>query len=216
MTVPSPEQFAEVFGGLDIYLFDQLLRGRITSTTRVLDAGCGPGRNMTFLLRAGVEVSGIDADAAAVTAARAQALAIGGTAAAARIVEGRLDALPWPEASFDVVVASAVLHFARDEAHFLAMVHELWRVLAPGGILFCRLASTEGMAGQLTPLGNGRFGLPDGTVRYLVDAGMLIGLVARLGGDLLDPIKTTVVHRQRAMTTWVVRAPAIGEPRAFT
>ena len=130
--VPPPERLFDVFGGIDIYLFDQVLRGRITSAMRVLDAGCGTGRNMLYLLHAGVTVSGIDADADAVAAARAHARALGLASAAERIVEGQLEALPWPDASFDVVVSSAVLHFARDDTHFIAMVRELWRVLAPG------------------------------------------------------------------------------------
>ncbi len=206
--VPPPERLFELFGGIDIYLFDQVLRGRITSAMRVLDAGCGTGRNMTYLIHAGVAVSGIDGDGNAVEAARAQAHALGLASAAERIVEGQIDALPWPDATFDVVVASAVLHFARDDTHFIAMVRELWRVLAPGGLLFCRLASTEGIADKVTPLGNRRFALPDGSFRYLVDASLLMGLTSRLGGELLDPIKTTLVHEQRAMTTWVVRRPA--------
>ena len=203
--VPSPERLFDVFGGIDIYLFDQVLRGRITSTMRVLDAGCGSGRNMVYLIHAGVAVSGIDADADAVAAARAQAATLGLADAQARIVQGAVDALPWPDASFDAVISSAVLHFARDDAHFVAMVREMWRVLAPGGLLFCRLASSEGIAHQITPVGNRRFMLPDGSCRFLVDASMLIGLTTRLGGELVDPIRTTLVHDQRAMTTWVLR-----------
>ena len=44
------------FGQIDIYLFDQLLRGRIRAGMRVLDAGCGSGRNLVYLLQSGVEV----------------------------------------------------------------------------------------------------------------------------------------------------------------
>ena len=54
-------------------------------------------------------------------------------------------------------------------------------------------------------MGNRRFMLPDGSCRFLVDASMLIGLTTRLGGELVDPIRTTLVHDQRAMTTWVLR-----------
>jgi len=197
----------DVFGGIDIYLFDQLLRGRITSSMRVLDAGCGGGRNMVYLLRAGLSVCGIDEDRAAVEAARAQAEELGVTDASTRIVEGAVDALPWADASFDVVISSAVLHFARDDAHFVGMVREMWRVLAPGGLLFSRLASTEGIATQVRSLGNRRYALPDGSSRFLVDASMLAGLTARLGGTLVDPIRTTLVHEQRSMTTWIVRRP---------
>ena len=41
------------FGAIDVYLFDQLLRGAIRPGMRVLDAGCGSGRNLVYLLREG-------------------------------------------------------------------------------------------------------------------------------------------------------------------
>jgi hypothetical protein len=104
-----------------------------------------------------------------------------------------------------VVIANAVLHFARDERHFGAMVNEMWRVLRPGGMLFCRLASTIGMEGRFRPISGRRFQLLDGSERFLVDEPMLVDATARLGGDLLDPLKTTVVQNLRCMTTWVVR-----------
>ena len=53
-----------------------------------------------------------------------------------------------------------------------------------------------------------RYRLPDGTERYLVDEAMLGSLTSELGGELLDPIKTTVVQDLRSMTTWVVRKVA--------
>ena len=94
-------------------------------------------------------------------------------------------------------LSSAVLHFAHDDAQFDAMVSEMWRVLKSGGMLFCRLASSIGMEDRVARCSGRRFGLPDGSERYLVDEEMLMGLTARLGGRLLDPLKTTVVQDQR-------------------
>ena len=54
------------FGQIDIYLFDQLLRGRIRRGMRILDAGCGDGRNLVYLLREGYDVFGADADSLAI------------------------------------------------------------------------------------------------------------------------------------------------------
>ena len=105
----------------------------------------------------------------------------------------------------DVVISSAVLHFARDHDHFSAMVAEMWRVLKPAGMLFARLASSIGMESRVQPLSDGRFLLPDGSQRYLVDEERLLTLTGNLGGRLLDPIKTTIVQNQRCMTTWVVQ-----------
>jgi SAM-dependent methyltransferase len=106
--------------------------------------------------------------------------------------------------SMDVVISSAVLHFARDEQHWHAMVREMWRVLAPGGILFARLATTVGQP-RLQPLGGGRYVQPDGDTRFLVDHEHLIDVTTALGGSLVDPLKSSVVHDRRSMGTWVVR-----------
>jgi SAM-dependent methyltransferase len=107
--------------------------------------------------------------------------------------------------NFDVVISSAVLHFARNEAQWQAMVDEMWRVLRPGGIFFARLASTIGMEGKIALIEGRRFHLPDGSDRFLVDEAMLKKVTATIGGEFIEPIKTTVVENLRAMTTWVVR-----------
>jgi tellurite methyltransferase len=208
----------EWFGGIDIYLFDQLLKGRIVPGMRVLDAGCGAGRNLVYFLRSGYEVFGVDESGPHIAQIRQMAAALAPHLPAENFrvgsVEGlatdytdytekeagRMPALP----GFDVVLSSAVLHFARDEEHWQAMVNEMWRVLKPGGMLFARLASTIGMEDQIKLIEGRRYRLPDGSDRFLVDAEMLRRVTAALGGEFLEPIKTTVVQNMRAMTTWVV------------
>jgi hypothetical protein len=113
--------------------------------------------------------------------------------------------MTFEEASVDFVISSAVLHFARDDEQFQAMLHGSWRPLRPGGIFFCRLASTIGIENQAKRIEGRRFRLPDGSTRYLVDEAILAEAGARLGGELVDPLKTTIVQNQRAMTTWVMR-----------
>ena len=192
------------FGNIDIYVFDQLLRSRIAPGRRVFDAGCGGGRNLVYLLREGYDVCGNDADANAVSQVRAMAASLAPGRAHDFRVEP-IEATSFPDAHAGVVIASAVLHFARDDRHFEAMVRQLWRVLEPGGVFFARLASTIGIESDVAALGNGRFRLPDGSDRFLVDAATIESWTRTLGGTLLDPIKTTVVHNQRSMTTWVMR-----------
>ena len=189
------------FGEIDIYLFDQLLRGRIAPGMRVFDAGCGGGRNLVYLLRNGYDVAGNDQDPSAIAQVRALAESVAPHHPHDFRIEP-IEATSFPDASFDVVMASAVLHFARDAAHFESMLRQLWRVLKPGGTFFARLASTIGID-DVAPLGNGRYRLPDGSDRYLVDAATIESWTSTLGGKLIDPIKTTVVHQQRSMTTWV-------------
>ena len=193
------------FGAIDIYLFDQLLRGRITPGMRIVDAGCGSGRNLVYLLREGYDVFAADADPRAVAATRQLAHSLHPELPADHFRAEPLESLSFPDAFADVVLSSAVLHFARDDAHFLAMLHGSWRLLKRGGLFFCRLASTIGIENQVRRIDGRRFLLPDGSERYLVDEPMLLGLTEELGGQLADPLKTTVVQNQRAMTTWVLR-----------
>ena len=196
---------ADLFGPIDIYLFDQLLRGRIRPGHRVVDAGCGAGRNLTWLLREGYDMYGVDEDPRAVAAVQRLAASLAPALPPDHFRVARVEATGFPDAFADVVLASAVLHFARDTAQFDAMVDEIWRILRPGGLLFARLASIIGMADRMQPLGNGRYHLPDGSERYLVHEAQLMACTRRLGGALVDPLKTTVVQDQRCMTTWVVR-----------
>lgn len=193
------------FGQIDIYVFDQLLRGRIRPGMRVLDAACGGGRNLVYLLQSGYDVFATDADAGAVDSVRRLAEALAPRLPPRNFRVEPVERMTFPDAFADVVLSSAVLHFARDDDHFAAMVQGMWRVLKPGGMLFCRSASSIGMEDRVRRVDGRRFVLPDGSERYLVDQAMLMDLTTRLGGSLLDPLKTTVVQDQRCMTTWVVR-----------
>jgi tellurite methyltransferase len=197
-----------LFGQIDIYLFDQILRGRIAPGMRIFDAGCGGGRNLVFLLQQGYDVCAVDPDPAAVRSVRALAGRLAPRLPDSNFRAEAIESNSFPDHAADVVVSSAVLHFARDEAHFSAMLSGSWRLLKPGGLFFCRLASSIGMEGRFAPLGNGRYALPDGSERFLVDELRLLALTAELGGALVDPLKTTVVQGQRCMTTWVVRRTA--------
>lgn len=192
------------FGDIDIYLFDQLLRGRIAPGMRILDAGCGGGRNLVYFLRQGFDVYACDRDPGAVEEVKGMAAQLAPALPADHFRVESIEAMSFPDAGADVLIASAVLHFAEDEAQFEAMVAAMWRALAPGGMLFTRLASSIGIADQVRRTSGRRFRMPDGSERYLVDEATLMELTVRLGGVLLDPIKTTVVQDQRAMTTWLV------------
>ncbi|MGL1900638.1 MAG: class I SAM-dependent methyltransferase [Fibrobacterales bacterium] len=189
------------FGGIDIYLFDQIVRGRFDSVTSLLDAGCGRGRNLHFLSNHIDSVWGIDQNSSAIEECKKTNPHI----AQSNLTTGTLDKLPYYDSQFDAIICSAVLHFAKNATHFKAMLHELWRVLNPEGILFTRLATTQGIEDLITPLGNDRFSLPDGSTRYLSSIEQLKEVTLQLGATLIDPIKTTNVDNLRCMTTWVLK-----------
>jgi tellurite methyltransferase len=203
--MPEPaDTLRRDFGDIDIYLFDQLHRGRITKGMRILDAGCGRGRNLVYLIRQGFYVRGVDADPTAIETVRALARPTLPDADA-RFSVAPVESMPFEEASFDVVISSAVLHFAANEAQWHAMTREMWRVLAPGGLFFARLATNIGHESRVKPLGNRRFIMPDGDERFLVDEAFVMDATAKLGGVLADPLKTSVVQGTRSMMTWVMK-----------
>lgn len=196
------DSIQESFGNIDIYLFDQILKRRFEGSKSVLDAGCGGGRNLVYFLRNGFEVFGLDPREEAIVVVRELCSSIAPNNPVENFQLGTIEHNPFDGRQFDVVVCNAVLHFAENEAHFRQMLNGLWDGLAPGGFLFIRLASKLGIENKIQPLGNGRFLLPDGTERYLVDDRMLLDLQAELGALQMEPIKTTCVQDLRSMTTW--------------
>jgi SAM-dependent methyltransferase len=193
----------EQFGQIDIYVFDQILRGNIAPGMTVVDAGCGYGRNLVYLLRMGCRVLALDADPDGVAHVRALAAELAPGLPAENFVSGAIERMPWADGVADVVVCNSVLHFARDERQFLAMVEEMWRLVRPGGMLFCRLGSRIGMEfervrGQVYRIG-------DGSEWFLVDESALLEMTRQMDAVLVDPLKTTIVQDYRCMTTWVVR-----------
>jgi tellurite methyltransferase len=227
----SAAALQDLFGSIDIYLFDQLLKGCFAPGMRVLDAGCGAGRNLVYFLRNDYEVFGVDQSEEAILEVRKLASGLAPHLPAENFRVEPVERMSFASAvnsrqqtsiskepsakadgseknsngAFDVVLSSAVLHFASDEDHWRAMVNEMWRVLKPGGIFFARLASIIGMADKVKLIDGRRYHLPDGSIRFLVDEAMLRSETAALKGEFIEPIKTTIVEDLRSMTTWVVR-----------
>ncbi len=191
------------FGSIDIYVFDQLLRGNIEPGMRLLDAGCGYGRNLVYMLREGFDTSAVDADPEAIAHVQSLSRSLETGLPSSNFRLALLDSIPFPDAAFDVVLCNSVLHFAENEAHFDRMLADLWRVLRPGGLFFCRVGSRIGM--QFPALGDGLFRIGDGSAWFLVDEHLLLDRTAALDAVLVDPLKTTVVQDFRCMTTWVLR-----------
>jgi SAM-dependent methyltransferase len=202
----------EQFGQIDIYVFDQILRGNIAPGMRILDAGCGYGRNLVHLLREGCEVFALDANPEGVDHVRQLAGILAPRLPAENFRVGAIEAMPFPDGFADVVICNSVLHFARDEKHFLAMVEELWRCVRPGGMLFSRLGSRIGM--EFERVRGHLYRIGDGAEWFLVDEAVLLQMTRQMDGILVDPLKTTIVQDYRCMTTWVLRKAAARNGRS--
>lgn len=195
----------ELYGNIDIYLFDQLLKGTYDNCKKVLDAGCGGGRNLIYFLRNNYDVYGIDPNPNAISAVKELSQILSHTNPKENFVVTSAENLPFENNYFDLVISSAVLHFANTPEHFDNMIHSMWRVLKPGGYLFVRLASDIGIETLVHSMGNGRYRLPDGSERFLVNLQLLLQYTERLNAWLHEPIKTTNVQNLRSMTTWCLQ-----------
>src|SRR5689334_12262182 len=127
----------EQFGQIDIYVFDQLLRGRIQPGMRILDTGCGSGRNIFYLLKSGYEVFSVDHDQRAVEAVIRLSRSFAPHLPAGNFRVESIEQMSFPNDFADVVISSAVLHFASNDEHFDTMLRSSWRVLKPGGLFLC-------------------------------------------------------------------------------
>jgi len=194
----------QLYGNIDIYLFDQLLKGRFDNCNKIIDVGCGSGRNLPYFLQNGYEVYGIDPNVDAIGYVIQLSAALAPANPTSNFVVAAAEELPYPEKYFDLAICSAILHFAKSHAHFDAMLRSVWRVLKPGGFLFARLASDIGIEELVKPLGDGVYLLPDGSTRYLVNQELLLRCTSELGAELFEPIKTTNVQNLRCMTTWCI------------
>lgn len=195
----------ELYGDIDIYLFDQLLKGRFDNCKRIIDLGCGSGRNLHYFLRNNFEVFGIDKSEHAIEAVKALSQQLAPEHPTTNFIVSGIEDMPFLKEDFDLVICSAVLHFADDKHHFDKMLHASWRVLNPGGYFFARLASNIGIEDLIVDLDNGKHMLPDGSERYLVDHRQLINYTHSLNAELFEPLKTTNVNNMRAMTTWCMQ-----------
>lgn len=120
-----------------------LARLDIAPGTRMLDVGCGAGQIAIPAAQAGVDVTGIDIAANSIEQARVRAAEAGVTA---QFDEGDAEALPYPSASFDLVVSLIGAMFAPRPDHVAA---ELLRVCRPGGRIVMANWTPQGHVGQM-------------------------------------------------------------------
>jgi arsenite methyltransferase len=122
-----PEGAVESFAGVA----NPFSLGRLQPGERVLDLGSGAGTDSLVaaqMVGASGRVTGIDMTPEMVERSRRSAEAMG--AANVEFVEGEVETLPFPDASFDVVISNGVIDLIPDKD---AVFREIFRVLEPGG-----------------------------------------------------------------------------------
>jgi SAM-dependent methyltransferase len=200
----QPSELNRLLGNIDVYLLDQILKMRFSKEMKILDAGCGEGRNAVYFLNAGFQIFGFDQEELAIQYLRFVAKSLQPNYDAHRFQVGQLEEIPFHAGAFDAVICSAVLHFARGETHFWQMMQELARVLKPGGILWFRMCTGfGGILEQSRDLGDGSYLLPDGSERFVLQQKHL-DKILEMGFQFLEAPKTVLVLGQREMGVFVL------------
>ena len=205
MLKASTKDLNHLLGNIDLYLLDQVLKARFDQNDAILDAGCGEGRNLIYFIRHGYHAWGIDRDEDSIQMLKYLAKSLNRDYPQDRFTSGLVEELPYQDEQFDAVISSAVLHFAENDGHFDQMVAELNRVLKKGGMLFLRMTTIVGIEDQVKPLGDGKYLLPDESVRYLLTREKLNDLVGTFDGTFVEPFKTVLVDKQRSMCSLVLQ-----------
>jgi len=196
----------KLLGNVDIYLLDQILKGRFSKDQKILDAGCGEGRNQIYFLREGYQIFGVDSNPIAVQMARIQAQTIQKDYDIHRFQTAAVEDMPFHKEAIDVILSSAVLHFANNTGHFFKMMDEMMRILKPGGLFFLRMATGfGGIIEASTSMGDGVYLLPDRSKRFLLTEAMLAEIQDKYGLHHLEAPKSVLVHDKRSMGVFMMQ-----------
>ncbi|NVK63803.1 MAG: class I SAM-dependent methyltransferase [Flavobacteriales bacterium] len=184
--------------GIDVYLIDQLMKGTVDRESKILDAGCGSGRNIHYLIQQGFDVTAFDGNQELITSLKTLHAETN-----AHFLHSTVEDFA-SESKFDFIICNAVLHFARNHAHFDAMFRSLVALLSNNGVLFIRMTSDIGLPMDHSEE-NGVYLLLDGSTRYLLTREKVDELLRAHSLSLLEPVKTVKVEELRCMTTLVLR-----------
>ncbi len=191
----------ELLGQTDIYLVDQIMKSRYVPSDKILEAGCGGGRNLDWFVKNNYSIYGIDTSQAAILHLKEKYPGLSED----KFQIAAVEKLPFPDKYFDHIISSAVLHFAKCEIHFKEMIGEMLRVLKPKGSIFIRMTSDIGIEEKVALLGNGNYQIPDGSMRFLLTKELVKDLVQTFQVSFLEPLKTVNVDDMRCMSTLVLK-----------
>lgn len=189
-----------ILGNMDIYLLDQIVKGRYGQGDKILDAGCGSGRNIHWFYQNQYNIWALDREPEQIEFVKQLFPKIKD-----QCIVSELDVILYPDEGFHHIVCNAVLHFAEDEKHFYGMLGEMVRILKVEGSIFIRMASNIGIENLVISEGGGIYAIPDGTQRFLLTRELIELTMKKFNLTFLEPIKTTNVYDMRCMTTLVLQ-----------
>jgi SAM-dependent methyltransferase len=168
----------------------ELDRLALPSPAQVLDAGCGSGRTLEELRDYG-EVHGVELDPEAAEVARARGIG--------EVEIGRLEELPWPDATFDLITCLDVVEHTPDDR---VALRELRRVCAPGGWLLVTVPAYQALWSMHDDANHHfrRYGRR--TLRAAaLDAGWRLRRMTSFNSLLLGPAAVVRLAQRRARST---------------
>ncbi len=177
------------------------MKGRFDVSDKILDAGCGNGRNMHWFLQHSFEIYGIDMNEENINILKNK----NPNLSEERLQISELEKMNFPANFFDHVICSAVLHFAKNTSHFKQMLTEMLRVLKSDGTLFIRMTSDIGIENTVRQIADGIYWIPDGSKRFLLTKNLLAECMRENNLSFTEPLKTVNVNDERCMTTLVLR-----------
>jgi ubiquinone/menaquinone biosynthesis C-methylase UbiE len=191
----------ELLGETDIYLIDQLMKGRYKPDDKILDAGCGNGRNMQWFIENNYSIFGIDNNEEAISMLKNKYPELPPD----RFTVSALESTLFQGNYFDHIICSAVLHFANSTVQFNKMMKEMVRILKPGGSLFIRMTSDIGIEDKVKLIADGVYNIPDGTKRFLLTKSLLNECMIQNNLSYIEQLKTVNVDNERCMSTLVLQ-----------
>lgn len=188
----TPHEINNYFGDMDIFLMDLILKGKIPEKGKVLDAGCGEGRNGIYFINNQYSYTGVDTDRSKVSLIE---FLSGGTESSFFVED--IKTFAERKETFDFIVCSRVLHFAESVDHFYEMWNDLISMLNPRAIIYISMDSViDTDIGEAKD--NGRFLFPDGEVRFAITKEIYKDI--KKGFEEIESLKTLVAHGKRAQS----------------
>jgi SAM-dependent methyltransferase len=163
------------------------------SGLRLLDCGCGTGNNLDLLAPFG-RPFGFDLTASG--------LAFGREAGRTRLARASIGAIPFPDASFDIVTSFDVLYSLPDAVE-QAAIHELYRVTRPSGWLVVNVAAMEMLRGDHSVLSHEvRRYSRESLARLVINAGFAVDRITYTNACLFPPMALArAIQRMRGLSS---------------